>query len=72
MLMDPVKIFLKMTGNSMIKIFLYLMDQMSISGYGDINIISVGNMRWCSKLVAICQSVQPSNNDDLFLNYFFL
>ena len=56
----------KETINAITKIF-NLMDQMTTSGCWVINTISVGNTKWCFKSVVTCQSVQPSNNYDLYL-----
>ena len=57
----------KGTGNSMTKTFFNLMDQMTISGCWVVNTISAGNTKWYSKLVAMCQSIQPLSNDDLII-----
>ena len=65
-LMCPVEILFKRDHKLNDKNFFFnLMDQIAISGHWVINVISFGNMKWCSKLVVTYQSVQPSNNDDL-------
>ena len=59
------KFSLKKTVNSITKTFFNLTYQTTISGRWIVNATSVGNRKWCSKLVVMCQSVQPSSNDDL-------